>query len=183
MRDSCKHTAKVSLSAHQLALMHSDHPVPEFSQIKPCLALSASMSWNRAHGVFSTRTCLESDFDFVRINSQPAGIAATRSASEAPPWQRSPPFFHRSILSTVRLSVPRCKVLLCSNSVQRVRREEPVDNHSQGAIRSLRPSGGCSPDLKSQGCNMRSTSSGFMKPCNSPCFAQLAAFFIELRTE
>jgi hypothetical protein len=35
----------------------------------------------------------------------------------------------------------------------------------------------------SQGCNMRSTSSGFMKPCNSPCFAQLAAFFIELRTE
>lgn len=35
----------------------------------------------------------------------------------------------------------------------------------------------------SQSHNMCSTCDGFMKPCNSPCFAQLAAFFIDLRAE
>lgn len=39
------------------------------------------------------------------------------------------------------------------------------------------------PRPGSRGRNMRSTCSGFMKPCNSPCFAQLAAFFIDLRAE
>ena len=39
------------------------------------------------------------------------------------------------------------------------------------------------PRPESRGRNMRSTCNGFMKPCNSPCFAQLAAFFIDLRAE
>lgn len=73
----------------------------------------------------------------------------------------------------------------------------PVDNRrgpespAAKASQTLRgaTTGSCStlrwawPMPVSKGRNMRSTSSGFMKPCNSPCFAQLAAFFIDLRAE